>query len=64
MSRFAFILCPENGRNIVSRVLFLQAQVPATAAWSLKKPQKWLGEGAKGVLNPGSKGLPRVFCTT
>ena len=26
--------------------------------------QKWLGEGAKGVLDPGSKGLPRVFCTT
>ena len=26
--------------------------------------QKWLGEGAKGVLDPGGKGLPRVFCTT
>ena len=26
--------------------------------------QKWLGEGAKGVLDPGSKGLQRVFCTT
>ena len=30
--------------------------------------QKWLGEGAKGrsltLLGPGSKGLPRVFCTT
>ena len=25
---------------------------------------KWLGEGAKGVLDPGSKGLPKVFCTT
>ena len=31
------------------------------------KPQKcpkWLGEGAKGVLDLGSKGLPRVSCTT
>ena len=26
--------------------------------------QKWLGEGANGVLDPWSKGLPRVFCTT
>ena len=29
--------------------------------------QKWLGEGAEGLLTllgPGSKGLPRVFCTT
>ena len=29
--------------------------------------QKWLGEGAKvflTLLGPGSKGLPRVFCTT
>ena len=25
--------------------------------------QKWLGEGAKGILSPGSKSLPRVFCT-
>ena len=24
---------------------------------------KWLGEGAKGLLSPGSKSLPRVFCT-
>ena len=24
---------------------------------------KWLGEGAKGLLDPGSNGLPRVFCT-
>ena len=31
------------------------------------KPQKgpkWLAQGAKRVLGPGSKGLPRVFCTT
>ena len=31
------------------------------------KPQKcpkWLEEGAKGVLDPGSKGLPRVLCIT
>ena len=25
--------------------------------------RKWLGEGAKGVLDPGGKGLPRVSCT-
>ena len=24
----------------------------------------WLGEGAKGVLDPGREGLPGVFCTT
>ena len=31
------------------------------------KVPKWLGEGAKvflTLLGPGSKGLPRVFCTT
>ena len=27
----------------------------------LQKSPKWLGEGAKGVLDPRSKGLPRVF---
>ena len=27
------------------------------------KSQKWLGEGAKGLLSPGGKSLPRVFCT-
>ena len=26
-------------------------------------PGKWLGEGAKGLLNQGSKGLPSVSCT-
>ena len=26
--------------------------------------QKCLGEGAKGLLDPGSKGLRKVFCTT
>ena len=25
--------------------------------------RKWFGEGAKGLLDPGSKGLPRVSCT-
>ena len=25
--------------------------------------QEWLGEGGKGILSPGSKSLPRVFCT-
>ena len=29
-----------------------------------QKCPKWLGEGAKGALDPGSKGLPRVCCTT
>ena len=29
-----------------------------------QKCPKWLGEGAKGVLDPRSEGLPRVFCTT
>ena len=28
------------------------------------KVPKWLGEGAKGVLDRGCKGLSRVFCTT
>ena len=38
-----------------------------SACYRGPKPQKcprWLGEGAKGVLDPRSKGLPRVFCTT
>ena len=26
-----------------------------------ENPQKWLGEGAKGLLGPGSKSRPRVF---
>ena len=25
--------------------------------------RRWLGEGAKVILSPGSKSLPRVFCT-
>ena len=29
-----------------------------------KTSQKWLGEGAEGLLDPGSKSHPRVFCTT
>ena len=29
-----------------------------------RKCRKWLGEGPKGLSDPGSKGLPRVFCTT
>ena len=36
---------------------------PKSACYRGPKPQKrpkWLGEGAKGVLDPGSKGLPRV----
>ena len=38
-----------------------------SACYRGPKPQKrpkWLLEGAKVVLDPGSKGLPRVFCTT
>ena len=26
--------------------------------------EKWLGEGAKGLVGPASKGLPRVFFAT
>ena len=28
-----------------------------------RNSQKWLGEAAKGLLDPGHKGLPRVSCT-
>ena len=42
----------------------LRPRVPATGGPKPQKCPKWLGEGAKGVLDPGSKGLPRVFCTT
>ena len=38
-----------------------------SACYRGPKPQKCpksLGEGAKGGLDPGSKGLPIVFCTT
>ena len=28
-----------------------------------RNSRKWLREGAKGLLDPGSKGLPRVSCT-
>ena len=30
----------------------------------MENAQKWLGEGVKRLLDPGSKGLRRVFCTT
>ena len=48
---------------------FLDGHRVATpgACYRGPKPQKcpkWLGEGAKGVSDPGSKGLPRVFCST
>ena len=29
-----------------------------------ENPQKWLEEGAKNLLDAGSKSHPRVFCTT
>ena len=41
----------------------LKGHGPGKLPEQLKSP-KVVREGAKGLFDPGSKGLPRVFCTT
>ena len=49
------------------KVLILLSRIGKLRAWETdrkgKIPQKCLGEGAKGLLDPGSKGLRKAFCT-
>ena len=54
-------------KDLLTNLNALRVATPS-ACYRGPKPQpqkcpKWLGEGAKGVLDPGRKGLPRVFCT-
>ena len=46
------------------RELNLESHGPGKSARKAKFFQKWLGEGAKGLWDSGTEGLPRVFCTT
>ena len=55
------------GRGLLTPVEDLQGRktrAPRLGEGSkIGKPRKWLGEGAKGPLDPQRKGLPRVSCT-
>ena len=76
VSEYRFRGCPGDINTFIqSRILnFLAVDICSDLrfgklrAWEIDRKrensQKCLGEGAKGLLDPGSKGLRKVFCTT
>ena len=63
---FPVALCTWRRPKGVSASTVSVSLATPSACYSGPKPQnsqKREREGAKGVLSPGSKGLPRVFCT-